>query len=194
MKLSDLLLPFQKRFVNDLARFLIAVWSRQTGKGYTTGYIATKEAMSAPRNNWIIAAPTERQAMETLDKCKDWARKANILLSESEEELEALEKDTKIKAKVIVFPNGSKIYGLPGRPASLRGFRARLSLTNSPSSRTRPKFGKPSTPLSLTPCLTSSALSLPLPRTARAICSTVSAAIISSNRRKVVSSAGRSIA
>lgn len=116
MKLIDLLLPFQKRFAQDAARFLIGLWSRQTGKGYTSSYIATRDAMTNVRSNWIIAAPTERQAMETLDKCKDWARKANIMTAETEEELDGLEKDTKIKAKVIVFPNGSKIYGLPGRP------------------------------------------------------------------------------
>ena len=128
MKLIDLLLPFQKRFAQDAARFLIGLWSRQTGKGYTSSYIATRDAMTNVRSNWIIAAPTERQAMETLDKCKDWARKANIMTAETEEELDGLEKDTKIKAKVIVFPNGSKIYGLPGRPASLRGFSGSLIL------------------------------------------------------------------
>ena len=128
MKLIDLLLPFQKRFAQDAARFLIGLWSRQTGKGYTSSYIATRDAMTNVRSNWIIAAPTERQAMETLDKCKDWARKANIMTAETEEELDGLEKETKIKAKVIVFPNGSKIYGLPGRPASLRGFSGSLIL------------------------------------------------------------------
>ena len=127
-KLIDFLLPFQRKLAEVSARFLIALWSRQTGKGYTTSFIAVRDAMTNPRSNWLIAAPTERQAIETLEKCKDWVRKANILCSESEEEFEGAEKDTKIKAKVIILPNGSKIYGLPGRPTSLRGFSGSLIL------------------------------------------------------------------
>ena len=125
-KLIDLLLGFQKRLAQSTARFLIALWSRQTGKGYTSSFIATRGAMTEERSNWLIVSPTERQSLETLDKCKDWVKKAHLFVSETEEEFEALEKDTKVKAKVIVLPNGSKIYALPGKPASLRGFTGYL--------------------------------------------------------------------
>ena len=47
-------------------------------------------------------------------------------MAETEEEFDALEKGAKIKAKVIVLSNGSKIYALPGKPASLRGFTGYL--------------------------------------------------------------------
>lgn len=122
MKLSDLLLTFQKKLAASTSRFLIALWSRQTGKGYTTSFIATRGAMTEDRSKWLIVAPTERQALETLDKCKTWVKAANLSVAESEEEFDALEKDTKVKAKVIELPNGSKIYALPGKPTSLRGF------------------------------------------------------------------------
>lgn len=123
-----MLLPFQRRYALDASRFKIALWSRQTGKGFTSSYEAAADAMTTAKSNWIIAAPTERQACETLEKCKDWARAAAVAVSESEEELEAAEKGLGIKAKVIQFPNGSKIYALPGRPASLRGFTGSLIL------------------------------------------------------------------
>lgn len=122
MKLSDLLLTFQKKLAASTSRFLIALWSRQTGKGYTTSFIATRGAMTEDRSKWLVVAPTERQALETLDKCKTWVKAANLSVAESEEEFDALEKDTKVKAKVIELPNGSKIYALPGKPTSLRGF------------------------------------------------------------------------
>lgn len=122
MKLIDYLLTFQKKLAASTSRFLIALWSRQTGKGYTTSFIATRGAMTEDRSKWLIVAPTERQALETLDKCKTWVKAANLSVSESEEEFDALEKDTKVKAKVIELPNGSKIYALPGKPTSLRGF------------------------------------------------------------------------
>lgn len=122
MKLIDCLLTFQKKLAASTSRFLIALWSRQTGKGYTTSFIATRGAMTEDRSKWLIVAPTERQALETLDKCKTWVKAANLSVAESEEEFDALEKDTKVKAKVIELPNGSKIYALPGKPTSLRGF------------------------------------------------------------------------
>lgn len=122
MKLIDYLLTFQKKLAASTSRFLIALWSRQTGKGYTTSFIATRGAMTEDRSKWLIVAPTERQALETLDKCKTWVKAANLSVAESEEEFDAIEKDTKVKAKVIELPNGSKIYALPGKPTSLRGF------------------------------------------------------------------------
>jgi phage FluMu gp28-like protein len=122
------LLPFQRAFAGDQSRFAIALWGRQSGKGFTSAAIATADALSAPGNNWIIAAPTERQAMETLEKCKTWAREFAATLSEGEEDLEAADGLASIKAKIILFANGSKIYALPGRPASLRGFSGNLIL------------------------------------------------------------------
>ena len=127
-KLKDDLLPFQRRLADDPSRYVVGLWSRQTGKGYTSSFIATQDAATNAGHNWIIAAPTERQAMETLSKCKAWASKALILAADTEEELVALEGGTKIKAKAIEFPNGSRIYGLPGRPSSLRGFTGSLIL------------------------------------------------------------------
>ena len=126
MRLIDLLLTFQRTLANSAARFVIALWSRQTGKGFTTSFIASRGAMTEPRSNWLIVAPTERQSLETLDKCKDWIKAANLTVADTEEEFDALEKGAKIKAKVIVLANGSKIYALPGKPASLRGFTGYL--------------------------------------------------------------------
>ena len=128
MQLIAYLLAFQKKLANSVARFLIALWSRQTGKGFTTSFIASRGAMTEPRSKWLIVAPTERQSLETLDKCKDWIKAANLSAAESEEEFDALEKGAKVKAKIIELPNGSKIYALPGKPASLRGFTGYLIL------------------------------------------------------------------
>ena len=71
MKLIDYLLAFQKKLANSVSRFVIALWSRQTGKGFTTSFVASRGAMTEPRSKWLIVAPTERQSLETLDKCKD---------------------------------------------------------------------------------------------------------------------------
>ena len=128
MRLVDYLLAFQKKLAASTSRFVIALWSRQTGKGFTSSFIASRGAETEPRSKWLIVAPTERQSLETLDKCKDWIKAANLSAAETEEEFDALEKGAKIKAKVIALPNGSKIYALPGKPASLRGFTGYLIL------------------------------------------------------------------
>ena len=126
MQLINYLLGFQKKAASTVVRFLILLWSRQTGKGFTTSFVASRGAMVEPRSKWLIVAPTERQSLETLDKCKDWIKAANLSAAESEEEFDAFEKGSKIKAKIIELPNGSKIYALPGKPASLRGFTGYL--------------------------------------------------------------------
>ena len=95
MKLIDYLLAFQRRLANSASRFVIALWSRQTGKGFTTSFIASRGAMTEPRSKWLIVAPTERQSLETLDKCKDWIKAANLTVADSEEEFDALEKGSK---------------------------------------------------------------------------------------------------
>ena len=126
MQLIDRLLGFQRKAASTVVRFLILLWSRQTGKGFTTSFVASRGAMVEPRSKWLIVAPTERQSLETLDKCKDWIKAANLSVAETEEEFDALERNAKIKAKIIELPNGSKIYALPGKPASLRGFTGYL--------------------------------------------------------------------
>lgn len=126
MQLIDRLLAFQRKAAATVVRFLILLWSRQTGKGFTTSFVASRGAMVEPRSKWLIVAPTERQSLETLDKCKDWIKAANLSVAETEEEFDALERNAKIKAKIIELPNGSKIYALPGKPASLRGFTGYL--------------------------------------------------------------------
>ena len=55
----DLLLPFQRKFALNRSRFSIALWSRQTGKGFMSSYRAAVSALTEPKHNWIIAAPTE---------------------------------------------------------------------------------------------------------------------------------------
>jgi len=126
LRLIDQLLAFQQKLANSTSRFLIALWSRQTGKGYSTSFIATRGATLEDRSNWLIVSPTERQSLETLDKCKTWLKKKNLILAETEAEFDALERETKVKAKIVELPNGSKIYALPGKPASLRGFTGYL--------------------------------------------------------------------
>lgn len=66
----DLLLPYQAQWVADESRFKAGIWSRQSGKDFSTAAEAVRDAMIRPKTTWMIAAPSERQAMESLSKCK----------------------------------------------------------------------------------------------------------------------------
>lgn len=69
----ELLLPYQAQWVADESRFKAGIWSRQSGKDFSTAAEAVRDAMVRAKTTWMIAAPSERQAMESLSKCKEWA-------------------------------------------------------------------------------------------------------------------------
>ena len=76
----------------------------------------------------MIAAPSERQAMESLAKCKEWAEAFSLALAA--EEIERQDgPNTLLKSGSITFANGSRILAVPGRPDTVRGFSANLVLT-----------------------------------------------------------------
>ena len=67
------LLPYQSAFAANTSRFKIGLWARQTGKDHTVAAEAVLDCLFNPGTEWIIVATSERQAIETLRKAKDWA-------------------------------------------------------------------------------------------------------------------------
>ena len=80
----ELLLPYQARWVADESRFKAGIWSRQSGKDFSTAAEAVRDAMLRAKTTWMIAAPSERQAMESLAKCKEWAEAFSLALAAEE--------------------------------------------------------------------------------------------------------------
>ena len=48
-----LMLPYQRRFADDAARFKIAVMSRQTGKSFCTAEEAVENCLTEPGAMWV---------------------------------------------------------------------------------------------------------------------------------------------
>ncbi len=117
------LLPYQKRFVNDESRFIIGLWSRQTGKSFTTALKAVVECAEKPRSLWICLSAGERQSLEWMEKAKLHARAYGMA---AEIEGDTFEAD--IQRLTIKFPNGSRIIGLPANPATARGYSGNVIL------------------------------------------------------------------
>lgn len=119
-----LLLPYQAAWAGDRARFLCGVWARQTGKSFATASIIAASLAAAPQTNWMIAAPSERQSMESLSKVKEWVRALGLCFSDSVDALQNVAE----KACGIELPNGSRCIAVPGKPDTVRGMSANIWL------------------------------------------------------------------
>ncbi len=120
----QLLLPYQRDWVEDNCRFLAGVWGRQTGKSFATAHIIACSMAAHADTQWMIAAPSERQSLEALDKVKQWLRALKLLFAEHVEALQ----DVNEKAAVVTLGNGSRVMAVPGKPATVRGMSANVWL------------------------------------------------------------------
>ena len=122
----SLLLPFQARFQSDRSRFNIGVFSRQTGKSFITAAEAVVDCLADPSTKWVCLSAGERQALEWLEKAKEWAeafKLAIVSVTEDRTVAEALLKQAEIR-----FANGSRIIAIPANPSTARGYSANVIL------------------------------------------------------------------
>jgi phage FluMu gp28-like protein len=131
-QLSTLLLPYQRRWVEDKSRWKFGLMSRQVGKDFSAGFEGVSECVAAEAGSrkveWLIAAPSERQSLESLAKWKDWASAFNMTLADYEE-LRMDGEESLLKSATITLPHGSRITAVPGRPDTVRGYSANVLLT-----------------------------------------------------------------
>lgn len=138
-------LPYQRAWIEDQARFKIGMFSRQTGKTFTTGGECADDCFRGwiedRRARWVILSRGERQAAEMMTEVIKPFTKAfyevyNTLLKGGEPEFSEGEfrapqekgPDAVYKALEVKFPNGSRITALPANPDTARGFSANVIL------------------------------------------------------------------
>ena len=124
----SLLLKYQHDYFVDPARFKIGLWSRQTGKDFTTSGEAVADCLARPGARWMIAAPSERQSLESLDKAKEWAAAFEFAIADITEDRES-GSESLLKSAEVKFSNGSRIRAVPGKPNTVRGESASIILT-----------------------------------------------------------------
>ncbi len=118
---------YQKRWLEDKSRFKIGMFSRQAGKSF----IATLEAVIdcyQHKTTWVFLSAGERQSKELMQKASMHARAINAAVGDLDEEYVKYDEDTEYKKLEIVFPNGSRIIGLPANPNTARGHSANILL------------------------------------------------------------------
>lgn len=131
---ADLLLPYQRRWADDESRFKIGLMARQVGKDFSSGFEGIRDCQRAERlgkkTTWLVAAPSERQSLESLEKWKEWAEIFGIALARVHEEREnPRNSESLIKSSTITFPGGSRVIAVPGKPNTVRGFSANVLAT-----------------------------------------------------------------
>lgn len=87
--------------------------TRQWGKSTVAAVMAVHRVLFKPRSLVVVACPTEKQSAELVWKARDFAKKAGVKLRG--------DGSNRISLR---FPNGSRILGIPGREATLRGYSA----------------------------------------------------------------------
>ena len=122
----EILLPYQRRVVDDGARFKIWLASRQIGKSMGLAAEAVRDAAAKKGDMWVILSAGERQALEFMEKAKQWAEAFSLATADYHEEREHAE--ALIKSAEIRWANGSRMIALPANPSTARGYSANLIL------------------------------------------------------------------
>lgn len=122
----DILLPYQRKWVDDASRFKIGMWARQTGKSFSSAPEAVVDGHLNKQVDWLILSRGERQSLEWLAKAKKWAEAFDIAIDGYIEQRDGPE--TLIKSAEIILPNKSRIIALPANPDTCRGYSANVIL------------------------------------------------------------------
>jgi len=122
------LTEYQKRWVNDKSRFKIGKWSRQAGKSFATSLEAVIDCFEHPGTTWVFLSAGERQSKELMRTAAIHARAINAAITELTDSFKDENNKTEYKQLEILFPNGSRIIGLPANPSTARGHSANILL------------------------------------------------------------------
>lgn len=117
---------YQKNWVADDSRFKIGVFTRQGGKSFGTALEAVLDCLDH-KTMWVFLSAGERQSKELMAKAAMHAKAAGKAIEEYEDDV-SFGKDTKYRQLEILFPNGSRIVGLPANPDTARGWSANILL------------------------------------------------------------------
>ncbi|MCD8025323.1 MAG: terminase family protein [Candidatus Gastranaerophilales bacterium] len=126
--ITQLFLPFQKRWLLDTSRFKLAKKSRRTGFTWIQAFEDVKDATTMKVRNkhldvWFTSSNSDN-AKEYIIYCKDWATTLNAGFLDLGEVL--IDEEKGIKALSLEFNNGARINGLSSNPAALRGKGGKL--------------------------------------------------------------------
>jgi phage FluMu gp28-like protein len=122
----DTLLPYQRLWIEDAARFKIGLMARQTGKSWTSAMESVRDCLER-KTTWVCLSTGERQALEWMLKAREHAEAFKVALAGYEESRDG-GSEALLKSAEARWPNGSRIIAIPANPATARGYSANLLL------------------------------------------------------------------
>lgn len=130
--MSAILLPYQRRYVDDTSRFKAGMFARQSGKTFTSTLEIAEEVVEAElrrqRVRWVILSRGERQAKEAMDEGLHLHLRAMNAAFDMDESSFRLSDATTCKALEVITRGGSRVTALPANPDTARGFSANVLL------------------------------------------------------------------
>jgi hypothetical protein len=105
--------PAQRLVLDPTARRGILNCCRQWGKSTLTAIKAVHNALYSDGSLTLVVSPTQRQSGEFVRKASHFVRHLGLRVRGDGD-----------NAISLLFPNGSRIVGLPGTEATIRGFSA----------------------------------------------------------------------
>lgn len=119
MEAAVQLLGYQRRLVENPARFTHNNWSRQTGKSFAIGLRRTLRGLERKRNQILLSAG-ERQSRELMIKVRQHVEALKIGFDWRESDLFD---EVQFKQLEISIPQfNMRVIGLPANPNTARGF------------------------------------------------------------------------
>lgn len=127
---SELLLPYQRNWLEDDSPLKIAEKSRRTGLTWAEAadsVLAASADRTAGGTNHFYVGSNKEMAIEFIDASAMWAKSFNKAASAIEEEIFE-DEDKDILTFNIRFASGFKIQALSSRPSNLRGRQGNVTI------------------------------------------------------------------
>lgn len=124
------LTSFQRAWINDTARYKLAVKSRRIGFTFGTTLEIALDVLER-RTRWLIVSRTEETAKEAMRECAKHLTGFKLAAEDvavSESDSEFLRDGIRIKVFVVDLPNGSEIRAMTAHPDAVRGFGGNILL------------------------------------------------------------------
>ena len=128
MDLGDVLLPYQKKWLEDKAQVKVVEKSRRIGLTCAQALDDVLQAATSGREGMDVLYISFNQDMtrEYIDTCAEWAKKLQVVAGKVNEDVFRDGDEREIKAFRIDFASGHKILALSNRPSNLRGKQGRV--------------------------------------------------------------------
>jgi phage FluMu gp28-like protein len=124
---QPVLYPYQRRYLADASRWKAAMWSRQTGKTFTTTLEAVLDCLEAEAEGrarrWTIMSVSQARAQDAIETAKQHLRAVRAAFEAVDQPL-----DVELMSYELRLAHGSRIRAIASRPETARGMTENLIL------------------------------------------------------------------